>query len=344
MSSGVSVVICCFNSAERIVPTLQHLYDQKNIPLKLWEVVLVNNCSTDDTEEVARQVWNSFPAEKPNFKIIRELTPGLSAARRTGIDASFFDYVLFCDDDNWLNDDYLGLALEIMQSNPIIGVLGGLGIPIFEGKEPPYFWKNQFHGLAVGNQWHTDGDITEARGVVYGAGMVLNKRAFQFLLEKFNFEFQVSDRIGNSLMSSGDHELCLALKLVGYKIFYSKKIQFKHFIPKARTTISYYKNLFYSFGKSEAMLFIYTTSDNVNSIKNDYRYMCLRSIKTVIKIWLLLVLKGYYFSFNKYKYVGMLHYLYSNIGNIKVMLVLKNSHKKMVQNNLLFNLQSSRYK
>lgn len=336
MYSGISVVICCYNSAQRIIPTLEHLYNQRNIPLASWEVILVNNCSTDNTEDTAGQTWSSFSGEKPNFKIIQELTPGLSAARKKGIEASAFDYVLFCDDDNWLSDDYIGTALEIMQNNPKIGVLGGLGSPVFEGDEPAYFWENQFHTLAVGDQWHTDGDITEDRGVVYGAGMVLNKTAFKILSDKFKFKFQASDRIGNSLMSSGDHELCLALKLTGYKIFYSKKLQFKHFIPQARTTIRYYKSLFYSFGKSEAMLFIYTLSNNGLSFKNDYRYRLLRSIKNVSKTWLLLVGKGYYFSSDKYKYIGMLHYLYSNVGNLRALLVLKNSHKVLRRNNLLF--------
>src|SRR5579863_8037322 len=132
MPSGISVIICCFNSSTRITPTLLHLYNQKDIPLSSWEIIIVNNCSTDNTAEKAAQLWESFSSNKPRFSIVNESTPGLSAARQKGIAESYFDYVLFCDDDNWLDENYLRVALNIMQNNPLIGALGGTGIPVFE--------------------------------------------------------------------------------------------------------------------------------------------------------------------------------------------------------------------
>src|SRR5258707_15236118 len=124
MPSGVSVIICCFNSAARIAPTLEHLYNQKNISLSGWEVIIIDNCSTDNTSEKASKIWESFGPEKPRFKIVNESTPGLSTAREKGLDEAYYDYVLFCDDDNWLDENYLGIALNIMQNNPRIGALG----------------------------------------------------------------------------------------------------------------------------------------------------------------------------------------------------------------------------
>src|SRR5260221_11052912 len=106
MPSGISVIVCCFNSATRISPTLKHLYNQKNISSSSWEIIIINNCSTDNTTEKATQVWDSFSSNKPSFKIVNESTPGLSVARQKGIDESYYDYVLFCDDDNWLEENY----------------------------------------------------------------------------------------------------------------------------------------------------------------------------------------------------------------------------------------------
>ncbi len=54
---GVSVIICCYNSSSRIIPTLQNLVKQRvpnHIP---WEVIVVNNASTDNTGEVAKETW-----------------------------------------------------------------------------------------------------------------------------------------------------------------------------------------------------------------------------------------------------------------------------------------------
>ncbi len=338
MPTGISVIICCFNSATRITPTLQRLARQENISFLNCEIILVDNGSTDATAQKALEVWDSLAMPKPAFKIVTESTPGLSPARKKGIAASGFDCVLFCDDDNWLDSNYLSIALQIMQSNPAIGALGGTGSPVFEGKEPPYFWVNQYHALAVGEQSKIDGDITNERGVLYGAGMILNKKAFKKLLEEFKFEFVLTDRIGTSLVSSGDHELCLALRKIGYKIFYSKRLKFDHFIPKNRTTIQYYKRLFLGFGVSYALLHIYRVDkEDVHNKKNDYRYICLRAIKNIITARGNLIFKGYHFSANKYRYVDDLHHLYNNIGILNTFLKVGNSFKKKFANSLLFN-------
>ncbi|MCW3091613.1 MAG: hypothetical protein JWP81_2682 [Ferruginibacter sp.] len=341
MPSGISVIICCFNSSLRIAPTLQHLVAQKNILSSSWEVILVDNGSKDNTAETALQIWNSFNEKKPPFKIVTELEPGLSAARRKGIEKAFFDYILFCDDDNWLDDNYLSIGLGIMQTFPGIGALGGTGRPVFEDKEPPYFWANQFHVLAVGMQSEVEGDITNGRGVLYGAGMLLNKSAFNVLKEKFRFKFQLTDRIGTSLASSGDHELCLALKKAGYRIYYSKKMKFQHFIPKHRTTIQYYKQLFLGFGISYALLHAYRVNrDNLHSLKNDYRYICLRSLKNIMFTRIKLLVKGYYFGFDQYKCLDELHHLYNDIGILRTFILTKNRFKDQFNSQLIFSPNS----
>jgi glycosyltransferase involved in cell wall biosynthesis len=341
MEEGISVIICCYNSSSRIKPTLEHLYAQKEIPTNMWEVIVVDNASSDDTAKKALEIWSKFSAPKPNFDVVSELTPGLSSARHRGIQESRFKYVLFCDDDNWLDDTYLINVLNLMRSVPGIGALGGIGAPVFELEEPPYFWRNQYHVLAVGDQWKFEGDITEERGVLYGAGMVINKSAYNTLLHQYNFKFQVSDRVGNNLISSGDQELCLALKKIGFKIFYSKSLRFRHYIPRNRTTIGYYKKLFLSFGKSYAMLLVYFIDRNtISSLKNDYRYICLRCVKNVIATWIQLLLAGFYTGANKYKYINEMHYLYNNIGIIKRMFLIKNSYKRIIEENLIFNLNT----
>lgn len=338
MEEGISVIICCFNSSSRLQPTLEHLYLQRKIPASKWEVIVVDNASSDNTAERAQEIWDSFPSVKPVFKVIYEPILGLSAARDKGIQESKFKYVLFCDDDNWLDPNYLDKALNIMNSSAQIGALGGMGMPIFEKEEPPYFWENQYHVLAVGDQWHKEGDITKERGVLYGAGMVLSKHAFNILKEKFDFKFQVSDRKGDSLISSGDHELCLALKHIGFRIVYSRNLIFKHYIPERRTSLDYYKKLFLSFGMSDAMLNVYFIDKNdVNSIKNDYRYICVRCAKNITKLWLKLLFSGYYTSSDKYKYLADLHHLYNNLGTLKRMVAEKNSFKKVFRESPLFN-------
>lgn len=337
MPSGISVVVCCYNSALRLTTTLHHLLAQNNIPLSSWEVIVIDNASTDNTQQKAIEIWENHTGEKPSFKVVQEKQPGLSFARKRGIAESAFDYILFCDDDNWLYENYVSTSLKIMDAHPEIGALGGTGYPVFEGNEPPYFWVNQFHVLAVGEQSKINGDITDERGVLYGAGMTVNKTAFTSLVENYHFNFLLSDRNGKNLTSSGDHELCLALIKIGYRIFYSKDLKFKHFIPGIRTTISYYKKLFYGFGVSYALLKVYGTTDElVNNWRFDYRYACLRCIKNIIINQAMLLVKGYYVKNEKLKYLGYVQALFSNLGMLKTYLVVKNAYKKQFSDLLLF--------
>ncbi len=341
MAAGISVIICCYNSTPRIEPTLKQLFRQTGISSSAWEVIVVDNASTDNTAEAAASVWNELAGEKPAFRVLAEPTPGLSAARKKGIEAAVFDYILFCDDDNWLAENYLFNGLKIMQSDPRIGVLGGTGNPVFEKSEPPYFWINQYHVLAVGEQSVIEGDITDERGVLYGAGMILNKLAFLELKEKFDFNFLVSDRIGNLLISSGDHELCLALKRIGYRVFYSRSLQFQHFIPARRTSIDYYKKLFLGFGVSYALLHAYRVKKGAEeNIENDYRYICMRCIKSILALRLRLLISGYYSSKNKYKFVDIIHQLYSNIGMLTTFMRVKNMFKTQISTVQLFRIGS----
>ncbi|CAN5545207.1 hypothetical protein BH11BAC3_BH11BAC3_31630 [soil metagenome] len=337
MSSGISVVVCCYNSALRLTPTLRHLLAQKDIALSSWEVIVIDNASTDNTQQKAIDIWENYVEEKPSFKVVFEKEPGLSSARQRGIAESAFDYVLFCDDDNWLQENYVSISLKFMKSNPEIGALGGTGHPIFEDKEPPYFWVNQYNLLAVGEQSKIDGDITDERGVLYGAGMTVNKSAFNHLMNTYQFRFILSDRSGNNLISSGDHELCLALRKIGYRIYYAKELNFKHFIPGARTTLGYYKKLLYGFGVSYALLKVYRTTDKlVNNWNFDYRYACIRCIKNIILYQALLFIKGYYFKSEKLKYLNYVHVLCTNWGMLNTYLVVKNAYKKQFSDLLLF--------
>lgn len=53
--AGVSIVICCYNSASRLPETLQHIAEQEVAANISWEVIVVDNASTDNTQEIAKK-------------------------------------------------------------------------------------------------------------------------------------------------------------------------------------------------------------------------------------------------------------------------------------------------
>src|SRR5882757_8940798 len=105
--AGVSVIICCYNSAVRLPQTLKHLAEQ-NVPENLLpEIILVNNASTDDTVAVATETWNRFGPKNIEFKIVNEPEPGQMHARKKGAEEARYECIIFCDDDNWLDKNYV---------------------------------------------------------------------------------------------------------------------------------------------------------------------------------------------------------------------------------------------
>ncbi len=231
---GVSVVICTYNGAERLPETIRHIARQ-NVPRHIpWEFIVVNNASSDNTAEVTHRIWSSYDATAPLI-IVDEPNPGLSFARSKGFATANFEFVLMCDDDNWLDPDYVKLVFEIMSTNETIGALGGRGELVFE-TEPPE-WVRHFPIFAAGAQASKSGPTPRAR--IYGAGCVIRKSAYERLM-KAGFRSLLTDRLGKELSSGGDYELCYGLFMARYTIWYDERLTFRHFIPSDRFSRDYY--------------------------------------------------------------------------------------------------------
>ncbi len=257
---GVSVVVCCYNS-EKVLPlTMDFLCRQKvpeNIP---WEIIIVDNASTDKTVEVARKVFESSEC-LADFRTVKEINPGLSAARLKGLESANYDYLIYCDDDNHLDVNFVRRTYEIMKSNDEIGILGGQSTTEFDILPAKWFydWKDSF---AIGKQAEQNGDITWKRGYVWGAAMIVRRSAFRKLIKK-GFRSRLTDRKGNTLSAGGDTEICYALRNEDWKIWYDSSLKFKHHIPHDRLDWQYLRKLFRGFGQASAVLDIYLKRSSI---------------------------------------------------------------------------------
>jgi len=226
---GISVVICAHNSADRLPETLKHLQAQKIGPDLKWEIVLVDNASTDNTVAVAERCWPANTSVR--LRVVHEPRLGLTFARECGIEHARYDVVALIDDDNWLGPTFLEAAASVMTNHPEIAVAGGDGIPRCE-LTPPAWFDSVKSGVSFG-QLGEARDITEDPGTVSGAGLVLRKHAFQEIRRR-GFSFMLTDRAGSAGSAGGDLELCLGLRLAGWRLWYDPRMSFEHFIPRER--------------------------------------------------------------------------------------------------------------
>jgi len=271
--NGISVIICCYNSSLRLPVTLDHLIKQQNLGTIPWEIIIINNNSSDNTVEIANTILCNTSI---NYKIIDEPKPGIFYARITGIKESTYDVLIFVDDDNWLCEDYLKIAYQIMKNNPTVGLCGGVGNGAFE-VEPPK-WFKQYEGFyAIGDHKRTiEGILPKASSFLYGAGLVLRKQAYLELTNK-GFKPLLVGREGKSLNSGDDSELCAAINIIGWNSYFSRDLKFSHFIPKSRLTEDYFNQLLKGLSNSSQICTIY------NLVLQKKKPLCFYYLRKFIK-------------------------------------------------------------
>src|SRR4051812_93219 len=97
----ISVVLCTHNPRpDFLARTLGSLRAQ-NLALSQWELVIVDNHSANPLSSLVDLSWH------PNGRIIREDELGLTPARLRGIAETHGEILVFVDDDNVLQSDYL---------------------------------------------------------------------------------------------------------------------------------------------------------------------------------------------------------------------------------------------
>lgn len=241
---GVSVVVCCHNSAERLPQTLAHLAAQV-VPEELrWEVIVVDNASTDATAEVATASWPAG-ASAP-LRIVAEPQPGLSYARDLGFAEARYEIVSFVDDDNWVCPEWVCVASDVMSEHADVGACGGLIEPVYEAHPPP--WAEHFiRRYAVGDQGAGQGYVVGTRGWLWGAGLTVRRSAWRQLSSR-GFRSLLVGRTGACLTSGEDVELCLALRLAGWRLWYEPRLRMQHFLSARRLNWSYLRRLHRAFG------------------------------------------------------------------------------------------------
>ncbi|MCY7363046.1 MAG: glycosyltransferase family 2 protein, partial [Ignavibacteria bacterium] len=292
--NGVSIIVCTYNGAQRLADTIRHIAKQKVDSNILWELVLVDNASSDNSKEVTKAEWKKHDCNA-RLKIVDQPIPGKQLALEKGYEVAKYEYWITCDDDNWLDENFVQLTYEIMSSNKKIGALGGPNEALCELAPPEWFkWFQKDYAAGPQGDIYTgkvsDGDITWKRGYVWGAGMVVRKSAWQKLIAD-GFRTSMSCRKGTELSSGGDSEACYALVLAGWHIWYDKRLKLKHCMPAGRLEWDYLIRLFSGFGVAtvglelyeKAIKLGYADKDGKEILKQNWKYEFKRALKELKK-------------------------------------------------------------
>lgn len=244
---GFTIAICAYNAVARLRPTLDALmqlrYDGP------WEVIVVDNASTDDTATFASR-WRG---QLPGLRVVTEPQQGLAFARQRALREARFEYLCFTDDDNVLARDYLQQAAWVLAKHPEIGALGGRSELI--GVEAPRWFAAVSHKYAVGRQYDHDGFIPADRSL-WGAGLIVRRAALE-QLRALGFRPLLAGRAGTVQLAGDDAELCHALQLIGWRCYYDSLLTLGHAISAHRLDERVAHRMSYGFGVGTPVLETY---------------------------------------------------------------------------------------
>jgi hypothetical protein len=201
-----------------------------------WEFLLIDNASDPRLDSTVDLSWHQAARH------VREEKLGLSAARLRGIQEAQGDLLVFVDDDNVLDPDFLEQALKIANEWPRLGSWSGDVRPEFE-VSPPEWTKRYWGSLALRSleydAWSNQPHLPDT--MPCGAGLCVRKSVGEHyvMLHSNGRRGVVLDRIGNSLMSAGDNDLAACACDVGLGVGVFAALKLTHLIPAERLEENY---------------------------------------------------------------------------------------------------------
>lgn len=239
----VSAIISTYNRDRYLPDVLQSLTEQ-TLDREHFEIILVNNNSSDNTEKISLQ----FKADHPEiqFHYFLETQQGLSYARNRGINESNGDIHVFVDDDAFLCKEYLEEVNTFLTNNPNVDAIGGKILLRFEAEKPK--WANKYLNPLWAAYDAGDQIIPFPKGQYpIGCNMAFRKDVFD-QIGGFNVNL---GRSGKNLAGGEEKDMFMRMFENNMSVHYLPKAYVHHSIPETRTTEEFIQKQALGIGASE---------------------------------------------------------------------------------------------
>jgi glucosyl-dolichyl phosphate glucuronosyltransferase len=246
----LSVIIPTRDRAPYLASTLESLTRQ-TYPMNLFEVLVVDNGSTDNTKEICDSYINRIK----NLHYYYDEKPGLHVGRHLGMRMAKSDILVYADDDieafpTWLE----GIAEAFQDENVVL--VGGKILPKFETDPPDWIlkmWKPDSNGNRIlGYLSILDlGDTTKAINPyhVFGCNFSIRKK---ILLEAGGFHPDAMPQEMIEYRGDGETHVSRYVSVKDYKTLYNQKASVYHFVSSSRMNEDYFYRRAYNQGISQS--------------------------------------------------------------------------------------------
>jgi glucosyl-dolichyl phosphate glucuronosyltransferase len=246
MPMTYSIVIATHNRAADLRGTLGSLATLR--AADPWEVIVVDNNSTDGTAAVVSDLARSFPVP---LRYRFEPVPGRSAALNHGIAAAQGEIIHTTDDDVRVEPDWLEQARDALEDLQC-GYIGGRVLPIWGGRRPSWLPDHPSHHWAVIALLDYGAEPFELTSrMPLGVNMAFRRHVFDTV---GGWNPNIGRKAG-TLLGQEVREWCVRARAKGVRGYYAPAVTVRHIIPPERLDKQYFRRFFYWRGISRALLY-----------------------------------------------------------------------------------------
>lgn len=220
----VSVIVCTYNRAQFLKNCLQSL-DRQTANKRLYEVIVVNNNSKDNTREIVK----GFTKGQLNIREVTEKKQGLSYARNRGWQEAKGTYVAYIDDDAEARQDWVEQIVHFIKTHTQVKVFGG-PYDRFSPNPLPAWLPENYGTLNLGNKIKM---LNLKNEWISGSNMIFNK----ILFFKYGCFITSFEEKGEKVIYGEETKFLTRLKKAQEPIFYVPTVRVKHLVAECRQNL-----------------------------------------------------------------------------------------------------------
>ncbi|RKP54433.1 glycosyltransferase [Cohnella endophytica] len=242
-----TVILCTYNSVNRISRAIESVLNQRQYGQLVDKFLIIDNHSTDQTSKIIKTYKNKVS----NLCYLYEERQGLSYARLLGVRNTNTEWIIFVDDDNLLDENWIVKAHQYILKNKKIGAFNGAVVPLIEfdmNETEKIILEAAFRAFACTHLDKNEIDYRRKKHpevIPFGAGLVIRSLPLKKLAEEG--WLTSTGRSGTNLVSGEDTEMCVQVHNSGYQYGYNPNMVIEHIIPRFRLNIDYLNKLYREF-------------------------------------------------------------------------------------------------
>jgi glucosyl-dolichyl phosphate glucuronosyltransferase len=238
----VTVAICTWNRSRLLDQTLTRMRDLRVPDGVCWELLVVNNNSTDDTDAVIGRHAQALPVRR-----LLETKQGHSNARNCALDHADADWLVWTDDDVLVSSDWLASFAQTAARHPQAAAVGGPIDPWFPVDPAPELLEAfpVLRGGFCGVDHGPEERPLAADEPIWGANMAYQLSRVRGL----RFDPQLG-RVKDALVSGDDGEYLVRVRALGAPVYWSPGMRLRHYVDPGRMTLDYLCRFYEGHGKT----------------------------------------------------------------------------------------------